>query len=133
MGVYERQVKERLGSKKFERILIAVRLGHIGRDEMDTVATELGGTILGNHKRRLEDRGAPDQHEMKRILCDFYKEEGHAMTGEEMCQRLSEAFKAAGVLDPIVCQDNKETTNKQEKKEVQQPDSSRNYDLRSTW
>ena len=110
MGVWEREMKEELGSEKFERILIAVRRGHIGGDEMDTVATELGGTILGNHKRGLEDRGAPDQHEMKRILCDFYKEEGHAMTGEEMCQRLSEAFKAAEVPNPMVCQDNKETT-----------------------
>ena len=126
--MYEKEVKRILG-EKYEQILRAARDYKIPKDEMDAVSAELGSAVRGNHMRRVESGAKCDDHEMKRILSDFYNEGGCNLGKKEFCTKIEDSFLSAGVRtltpgvpNPMICHVNKKSDNQEDPKMSLQTD-----------
>ena len=101
MGMYDREVSEKLGEDAVKEILKDAEGGLITKQHMEDIAKGLEPPkILGNHKRRGKD-GA---NEMRDILSDWceHSESFHDMTGEDALRLLIRIFKENTVsLKPL--------------------------------
>ena len=101
MGIYDKEVSEKLGKEAVEEILKDAQSGHISPQQMDDVAKALEPPeILGNHKRR----GNSGADEMREILSDWCQlsDSFHDMSGKDALCLLIRVFKEAPVsLKPL--------------------------------
>ena len=122
MGMYDRQVSERLGEDAVKEILKDVEGGLITSQQMKDIARGLGppDTILGNHKRR----GKDGRDEMREILSDWCQlsDSFHNMTEEDALRLLIRIFKEDPVsLKPRVFHKNTFSTKKMAEPTTHQP------------
>ena len=96
MGMYEKEVSEKLGEDAVNEILKAARSGHISPQQMEDVAKLLEPpVVLGNHKRR----GKVGEYEMRDILSDWcqHSDSFHDLSREGALRLLIGIFKE----DPV--------------------------------
>ena len=84
MGLYDREVKEKLGEEVVKMILDAVESAEITKQKMEDIAQGLGPKVSGGHSRRNES----DSPEMRKILSDWYLDELYDMSGDEGVHKL---------------------------------------------
>ena len=88
MGMYDIDVRERLGHKTLNAILVDVNTGHIGSKHMRDIAYKLGQRVGGSHLRRTDQGRLSNQAEMKNVLSDWYIEGMFEMSSSEALDRL---------------------------------------------
>ena len=119
MGIYDKEVSEKLGKEAVEEILKDAQSGHISPQQMDDVAKALEPPeILGNHKRR----GNSGADEMREILSDWCQlsDSFHDMSGKDALCLLIRVFKEAPVsLKPLAYRLEKLLTKSKEYLELQ--------------
>ena len=76
-----------------ENILRAVREYKISIDGMKTFAYALGPNIGGAHSNRMDGKGQCDEHEMKHILSDYYRETMFDILPSDALKKLNSIFK----------------------------------------
>ena len=88
--LYVDEVKLKIGSKNYDRILAAASAHKFDKNQFATFAKMLGDKVGGGHLMRMEEKGHNcDEHEMKRILSDHYCEKMLDMTTEDAVEELT--------------------------------------------
>ena len=93
MGVYTKEVKEKLGDDVWEKIMTNVDEGVINENNMKEIAFSLTNKVGGNQTRRTNF----DVHAMSDILTDWYSEELFELNTEAALKKLHDIF-----LKPIM-------------------------------
>ena len=91
----EREAKGRLGGTAWDEIVNAASAGRINDHQMKDVAYALPtdrkkDLIGGDHKRRMQRGGSPNEMEMRNILSDWFK---HGDMPEERAKVLEVLIK----------------------------------------
>ena len=101
MGIYDRDVKQRLGKDAFNYILDCVKRGTISAQHMKDISSQLHSHVLGNHLRRVESGKACDEAEFRSILSDWFKEELYDLEQKAALTRLTSIFRSSLVNLPV--------------------------------
>ena len=91
MGIYDKEVKERLGDESWSVILESVNRGAIDAQKMKDIAQQMSPKVGGNHKRRMQ-AGMNDQSEMREVLSGWWEEEMHDMDRNAVFDKLVTIF-----------------------------------------
>ena len=100
MGLYDAEVKERLGREAFNHMVDRVSSGVISGQHMKDIASQLHPHIFGNHLRRMESGKACDDAEFRRILSDWFNQELYNLDQKTALSRLISILKDPSVSLP---------------------------------
>ena len=93
--IYDKDVKQKLGEKLYQRILDAVQADKIDDQKIHDFAAAWSPTICGGHiKRTREKQIKSDIYEMKQILSDCYADFMYDMSPEDAQKRVIDILES---------------------------------------
>ena len=101
MGLYDKEVKERLGDETYNAILEYVIKGQISNQKLTDFAQQLGQSISGNQSRW----GKCDEAAMREVLSDWWNESLFELEQHKALDMLEKIFDTRPVfLRPLAKQ-----------------------------
>ena len=93
--IYDKDVKQKLGEKLYQRVLDAVKSDKIDDRKIHDFASAWSPTIRGNHiKRTREKQIKSDIYEMKQVLSDCYADFMYDMSQKDAQERVIDILES---------------------------------------